>query len=181
MTVDSAVRSIRIATTLNERLGAIMREAEAHQTVAELELRIGEAQQVYPEIWRHLDDARAALGQRGIAAPGYDVIRATEPRGQLAVDDIESTEGINPLSLAFGQLQYVQTKTARFNLAGHDKAQRACDALMRAMPEIDWRAVAHAEDAEIAAMGSLTSTKWRQVALVVAVLVGMALVYRMFG
>ena len=52
-----AVRSIRIATTLNDRFGTIIREAATNQTVAEFELKIGEAQQIYPEIWRHLDTA----------------------------------------------------------------------------------------------------------------------------
>jgi hypothetical protein len=181
MTLDPVVRSIRIATTLNERFGAILRQAASPQTVAELELQIGEAQQLYPEIWRHLDEARAALGQRGIGVPAYDALRTTEQPGQLAVHDIEASEGINPLSLAFGQLQYVQTKTATFNQEGHDKARQACDALMQAMPDIDWRAIARAEDEEIAAMGSLTSARWRPVALVAAVVLGTFLAFRLLG
>ena len=35
----------------------------------------------------------------------------------------------------------------------------ACDALMQAMPEADWRALAHEEDAELAAVGSLNDSK----------------------
>jgi len=181
MTVDPIVRSIRIATTLNERFRAILKEADAPQTVAEFELKIGEAQQLYPEIWRHLDEARAALGQRGVGAPDYDALRATEHPGQLAVGDIESSEGINPLALAVGQLQYVQTKTATFNHAGQVKAQHACAALMQAMPEIDWPALARAEDAEIAAMGSLSSSKWRQLAIAVAVLLAGYVALRLLG
>jgi hypothetical protein len=181
MTVDPTVRSIRIATTLNERFGVILQEADAPQTVADFELKIGEAQQLYPEIWRHLDEARAALGQRGVGVPAYDAVRATEHPGQLAVGDIESSEGINPLALAVGQLQYVQTKTATFNHAGHVKAQQACAALMQAMPELDWAAIARAEDAEIAAIGSLTSTKWRQLAVAVAVVLAAYLAIRMLG
>lgn len=76
-------------------------------------------------------------------SPGYtDSLRATERPGQLAVDNIERSEGISPLGLAFGRLQYAETKTATFNHEGHDKARHACDALMEAMPEVDWRAVA---------------------------------------
>jgi len=179
MNVDPAVRSIRIATTLNDRFGAILRAAASHQTVAEFELKIGEAQQIYPEIWRHLDEARSALGQRGIAVQAYDDLRATEHPGQLAVDNIEASEGINPLALAFGQVQYVQTKTASFNHDGHAKARQACDALMRAMPEIDWGAIARDEDAEIAAAGSLTSAKWRQVAVIAAVILTAYLVFEL--
>jgi len=181
MNVDPAVRSIRIATTLNERFGAILKEATSGQTVADFELRIGEAQQIYPEIWRHLDEARAALAQRGIVVPPYDSLRATERPGQLAVDNIEHSEGINPLGLVFGGLQYVETKTATFNHEGHDKARQACDALMGAMPEVDWRAVAHAEDAEIAAMGSLSSAKWRQVAVLAAVIIAAYVAFKLFG
>ncbi|HEX7940639.1 MAG TPA: hypothetical protein VF488_02490 [Gemmatimonadaceae bacterium] len=124
--VDPVVRSIRIATTLNERFGAILKEAASYQKVAEFELKIGEAQQIYPEIWRHLDEARAALGQRGIVVQPYDALRATERPGQLAVDNIEHSEGINPLAIAFGQLQYFETKTATFNHEGHAKARSNC-------------------------------------------------------
>jgi hypothetical protein len=181
MTVDPAVRSIRIATALNERFGAILKEAAAYQKVAEFELKIGEAQQIYPEIWRHLDEARAALAQRGAVVSPYDALRAAERPGQLAVDNIEHSEGINPVALAFGQLSYFETKTATFNHEGHARAHRACEALMQAMPEVDWRAIAHDENAEIAAMGSLSSAKWRQVAVIAAVLLAAYLAYALLG
>jgi len=181
MNVDPAVRSIRIASTLNERFGAILREAASYQKVAEFELKIGEAQQIYPEIWRHLDEARAALGQRGIVVEPYDALRATELPGQLAVDNIEHSEGINPIAIAFGQLQYFETKSATFNHEGHAKASQACDALMRAMPEVDWRAVVREEEAEIAAMGSLNSAKWRQVAVIATVILAAWLAFELLG
>jgi hypothetical protein len=181
MNVDPVVRSIRIATTLNERFGDILREAASYQKVAEFELKIGEAQQIYPEIWRHLDEARAALGRRGIVVQSYDDLRATERPGQLGVDNIEHSEGINPLALALGQLQYLETKTATFNHEGNAKARQACDALMRAMPEVDWRAVEREEEAEIAAMGSLSSAKWRQVALIAAVVLAAFVAYMLLG
>src|ERR1044071_1810225 len=62
--VDPVVRSIRIAATLNDRFGALLKEAASYQKVAEFELKIGEAQQIYPEIWRHFDEARAPSGRR---------------------------------------------------------------------------------------------------------------------
>ena len=169
MNVDPAVRSIRIATTLNERFGAILSEAASYQTVAEFELKIGEAQQISPEIWRPLDDARAALGQRGVVVEHYDALRATERPGQLAVDNIEHSEMSNPLALALGGLQYVEAKPATFNHEGHTKAREACDALMRALPDVDWRALAREEEGEIAAMGSLNAGKWRRLAVVSAI------------
>jgi hypothetical protein len=181
MDIDPAVRSIRIATTLNERFGAILGEAASPQKVAEFELKIGEAQQIYPEIWRHLDEARAVLAQRGVVVEPYDALRATERPGQLAVDNIEHSEGINPLALAVGRLQYVETKTATFNHEGHAKARQACDALMQAMPEVDWRGLERAEEAEIAAMGSLSSAKWRQLAVVAAVVLAAYALFELLG
>src|SRR5262245_22786086 len=121
MNGDPVVRSVRVATALNQRFGALLREAKEHQTVAEFELKIGEAQQIYPEIWRHLDEARAALGQRGVVVEGYDVLRATERPGQQAVDNIEHAEAVNPFALVFGSFEYVEMKTASFNHEGHKK------------------------------------------------------------
>ena len=161
VTIDPAVRSIRIATTLNERFGTILRTANDSQNVAEFELKIGEAQQIYPEIWRHLDEARTALAARGITSPHYDGLRATEKPGQQAVGNIESAQGINPLALAFGGAVHVEIKTASFNHEGHVKAKQACTALMDAMPEVDWRAIVREEEREIAAVGSLNDSKWR--------------------
>lgn len=169
--VDPVVRSIRIASALNHRFGAILREAAVPQKVSEFELKIGEAQQIFPEIWRHLDEARAAMGQRGIVVQEYDALRATQGPGQLAVDNIEHSEGINPLALAFGRIQYSERKTASFNHEGHRKATEACSLLMRAMPEVDWRALADEEDREIAAIGSLSAAKWRPI--VVACVLGL--------
>ena len=169
--VDPAVQSIRVAVALNERFGAILREARVNQTVAEFELKIGEAQQIYPEIWRHLDEARAAIGQRGTAVASYDALRATERPGQLAVDNIEHSEMVNPLALAVGTFQYVETKTATFNEEGHRKAAQACSELMRALPEVDWHALEQEEARELAAAGSLTAGKWRTVGIAVAVIV----------
>src|SRR2546423_1747307 len=66
---DPPVRSIRIATTLAERFRDILTFTGLTDT-ATLELRIGEAQQIYPEIWRHPDEAHPALVDRGLLALG---------------------------------------------------------------------------------------------------------------
>lgn len=156
--VDPVVRSIRIATTVNERLSVIYKQSSEVREAREFELLIGEAQQIYPEMWRHLDEARAALVQRGADVADYDALRAKGRPGELAVDNIETTEGINVLGLAFGQVEYFKWKTASFNKDGQARARKACEALMRAMPDVDWAAVAREEDAQIAAAGPITSS-----------------------
>jgi hypothetical protein len=154
---DSAVRSIRIAATLVDRFGAIVRESESATLSvidpSQAEVRIGEAQQLYPEIWRHLDDARAELAKRGVATIPYDSIRGGE-RGQ-AITNIQ-TPSVGNVEL----MDLVSFKAATFNADGHKKAVAACDALMKAMPEVDWKKLAQEEAATIAAAGSLKPSIW---------------------
>jgi hypothetical protein len=173
-TTNPAVRSIRIASTLNDRLGAIMREAGAGLRIAELELRIGEAQQIYPEIWRHLDEARAALATRSEVSSGalgeFDTVRATERPGEAAVGNIEGA-AINSVPLPFPGMQFVQGKSATFNARGHAKAGEACNALMRALPDVDWQGLAKQDDAAIAEMGSLAAAKWRNAAIATVIVI----------
>ena len=52
---------------------------------------------------------------------------------------------------------------------------------MRAMPEVDWHAVAREEEAEIAAVGSLSSAKWRQLAVIAAVLLAAYLAFALLS
>ncbi len=153
---DPAVRSVRIAATLNERFAALMR-APVTQTggMGELELRIGEAQQMYPEIWNHLDEARATLAGRGVSTAAYDKVRATEPKGSIGVSRVEVEGYATTLSGHMLGLHDEQVKSAYFNLEGHRRANEAVKALMAAQPEVDWRALERAENAEIAAAGSL--------------------------
>jgi len=180
MSVDPAVRSIRIATALNERFGEILRGKD-RQTVAELEIKIGEAQQIYPEIWRHLDEARGVLAARELSVARYDELRATEKPGQQAVGNIEHVEGINPLAFAIGGALYHETKTATFNAEGHAKAREACAALMQALPDVDWRALELAEEAEIAAAGSLNAIKWRSVVVFCVIALAVIIAFRMLA
>src|SRR5437763_10131625 len=99
---DPAVRSVRVAVALCDRFAELL--AGPSQVTAvkqqgallgvsgnqdELSLRIGEAQQIYPEIWRHLDDARAGFAGRGIAVASYDAIRASEGQGLGASVDVD--------------------------------------------------------------------------------------------
>jgi hypothetical protein len=155
------VQSIRVATTLAERFGAIIRRANSmvSGSVAELELMIGESQQIYPEIWRHLDEARTVLVERDVDVSSFDILR----RGELVllgVSDIDSRTEINYMALMVGRLSYSTVKTATFNAQGYQRAVAACKALMAAMPEVDWVAIAKKEDQEIAAAGSLQSGKY---------------------
>jgi hypothetical protein len=150
---DPAVRSIRIATTLNERFRDLMHQRSSPgDGTAELELRIGEAQQIFPEIWNHLDDARKVIAERGGDTATYDQIQAAQGPARLGVTRVEVEDHH---SVGLGGYSHVQTKEAHFNLDGFRAAHKACAALMAAMPEVDWKAVERAENAEIAAAGSL--------------------------
>lgn len=155
------VQSIRIATNLAERFRALIVPAGSivSGTLADFELRIGEAQQIYPEIWRHLDDAYGVLEERGADTAKFDELR----RGELVhmgVTDIDSRTEINYVALMTGRLRMQTVKTATFNSAGYARAVAACKALMAAMPEVDWDALAKAEDKEIRAAGSLQAGKY---------------------
>ncbi len=179
--IDPAVRSVRIAATLNERFGSILRAPVTHAGgTSELELRIGEAQQIYPEIWTHLDEARAALAKRGVSASAYDQIRIMEPRGSIGVSRVE-VEGYST-SLTTGMLGIhdEQVKSAHFNLEGHRRANQAVRALMDAMPEVDWKGLERAENAEIAAAGSLGPINPRSFGKWVAIVGGVGVVVYAF-
>ncbi|MEO7095224.1 MAG: hypothetical protein ABI175_18330 [Polyangiales bacterium] len=153
---DPAIRSVRIAATLNERFGTIMRAPVTQAGgMGELELRIGEAQQIYPEIWTHMDEARATLAARGVDTSAYDKVRATEPKGSLGVSRVEVEGYSTSLTTGVLGIHDEQVKTAQFNIEGFRRANQAVQALMKAMHEVDWKAIEHAENAEIAAAGSL--------------------------
>ena len=80
-TVDPAAQSVRVAVALADRFTELLKGptkvTAARQrgsllvvsgNETELSMRIHEAQQIYPEIWRHLDDARTAFAARGYDA-----------------------------------------------------------------------------------------------------------------
>ncbi|HWO17664.1 MAG TPA: hypothetical protein VNO30_02770 [Kofleriaceae bacterium] len=178
---DPAVRSVRIAVTLCERFAEILKgpsQVSAHKQHGALigvsgdmegmSLRIGEAQQIYPEIWRHLDEARAVLAGRGVDVAAYDQLRAAEGNALgAAVGAERSTTGVGQ----YAADHYV--KSANFNRQGHARAKQACDALMRATPDIPWAEIARAEaaDPSIAAFTRATrTTRWIKLALIAVVI-----------
>jgi len=161
MSIDPAVRSIRVAKTLADRFAELLRgpstfdSAFAAGSLDGLELRIGEAQQIYPEIWGHLDDARKVLADRGVDVSGFDRVRATEPRGSIGVTRVDVENYATTLTSKALGLVDEQVKSASFNLEGLRRANAATQELMSAMPEVDWAGLARAEAAEVHAAGSL--------------------------
>lgn len=152
---DAAVQSIRIAKTLTDRFLVLMNPGITQLDTASLELRIGEAQQIYPEIWSHLDGARGVLAGRGVDCSAFDAVRAEEPKGSIGVSRVEVEQYSTTTARALIGYQDGQIKTAEFNLEGYRRAARALQALMRAMPEVDWAAHDRAEAADLRAAGSL--------------------------
>jgi hypothetical protein len=178
---DPAVRSVRIAATLNERFAAIMRAPVTQAGgMGALELRIGEAQQIYPEIWTHLDEARATLAGRGVSTTAYDAVRAMEPKGSLGVSRVELEGYATTLTGHMLGLHDEQVKSAHFNLDGHRRANQAVKALMDAQPEVDWKALERAENAEIAAAGSLGPINPKSLGKWVAILGGAGVIVYAF-
>jgi hypothetical protein len=156
--VDTAVRSVRIAATLHERFAVLMnRPLMPGQGMSELELKIGEAQQIYPEIWNHLDDARKTLAGRGVSTTSYDTVRALEPKGSIGVSRVDVVNYSTSLTTELLGITDEQVKTAQFNREGYQRAQLAIRALEGAMPTVDWLALARAESSDAAkAAGSLS-------------------------
>jgi hypothetical protein len=74
-----------------------------------------EANDAYPEIWRHLDRARRVLAQRGLNTAGYDELRPHAPK-----------------SLTRGE---------KIDHAALDEAKRALGELKLALPGADWDAI----------------------------------------
>jgi len=181
MSVDPIVRSVRVAVVLTDRFAEILKGPEmvrSHRQAGAvvgisgdqnaMSLRIGEAQQIYPEIWRHLDDARTELTTRGIDVVAYDAIRAVEGQGIGAAVDVKaSVHGAGQHRIE------QQVKSANFNRAGLARAKQAIEALVKATPQIDWVAIARAEaeDPNIVAFGrSARLKRWTRLTLLVLVL-----------
>jgi hypothetical protein len=166
-TPSPAVRSIRVAAAIAERYQAILRSgsATANSNDSELALRIGEAQQLYPEIWVHLDEARRELAGRDAGALAeYDRLRAEERPGSIGVSDVDIQQHHN----IYGEVVR-ETKTAKFNTEGFRRAVSALRSLERAMPEVDWPAVVRSERQELLAAGSLTGKRNRNLAIGAAI------------
>jgi len=154
-----AIRSIRIASTLVDRFGEIL-GVQRYRSRDDLELALGEAEQLYPEIWANIDHARAALARQGIAtAP--DPASAAE-RG-FAVNRVDVDDG----ALGSAMRGVSSAKTAYLNADGHARARASLGALRAALPDVDWAALDRAEAKEIASVGSLGPSRSRRVAFAV--------------
>jgi hypothetical protein len=123
---DPGVQSVRVAVALCDSFAALLKgPAQVAARKQEgaligfsggqdgLSLRIGEAQQIYPEIWRHLDDARTAFAERGVDVGSYDRLRA-EGGEQLgaAVEVEHEKHGVGKHAI------HTVTKSAGFNVDG---------------------------------------------------------------
>ena len=164
-----AIRSIRIAATLNEQYGRLL-EKKHYGAPEHLELAIGEAQQIYPEIWSHLDTARAALVRNGIAVDAYDRLRTTE--SGLAVNEVTVNDQ-SPALLLGGRVN----KSVTFNGQGHHNAIEADRVLRTALPHVDWIGLDRADAAEIEAAGSIRPAAWKRALVTgIALAIGAVLV-----
>jgi hypothetical protein len=144
MSDDAIVQAIRIAVTLTEQLRQRMAGYDA--TIDEAQLRIGEAQALVPELWRNLDEARAGLTARGIDTSAFDAIRAAQPAAMLAAANPEIVERPGaPMAgpdLVSGVVPGAIHEVSGWDTSLAQRAARACEALMTALPEVDWAALA---------------------------------------
>jgi hypothetical protein len=169
-TPEEAVRSLRVASTLLDRYRALTQTQALSSD--ELELIVGEAQQIYPEIWRHLGDARKTLATQGRDTAAFDAVRRSE-LVELGVTNVDVHSELDIASLLVGRYRQTTVKTVTFNTTGYARARQAAQALMAAMPEVDFAALARAEDAEIAAAGSLQASKYKTLAIAAAILLAL--------
>lgn len=189
-TSDPVVRSIQIAEALLGRLAEILRPTRniagllAPELAADaLDLKLGEAQQITPELWRHLDEARNALEKRGNAnLQTYDDLRKLTVPGDQAVAHIEVKRKLDLLGLVQGELKIVKSKSVTWDSRNLVTAILAIATLQGQMPEVDWKELERQQNAEIAAAGSLRQDRMRAVkkaaigvALLAALLVGAGL------
>lgn len=153
--LTGAVQSIRVAIALSQRF-AELATWKQHRTLDELGLVLGEARQIYPEIWSNLDAARDALSRQGIEVDGYTQLRGTGPIGG-GVLEVEVNDHVG-VRMGGGVL-----KSARLNNEGHAAAAQACRLFQGALPQVDWEGLERADAAELEAAGSLGPSRWKRV------------------
>ena len=132
-TQDGVVRSIQIAEALLGRLAEILRPRRniagmlAPELVADaLDLRLGEAQQLTPELWRHLDEARNALAKReGVDLHSYDELRKLTAPGDQAVAHIEVKRKLDLLEFNMDILQNQYEKEKQLTASFREKLDKA--------------------------------------------------------
>jgi hypothetical protein len=181
---DPAVRSIMIAETLLDRLAELIKPRRSTALKGllapelasdDLDLRLGEAQQITPEIWRHLDTARDAMAARGLRVAGYDEIRTIRDPSMLAATDIHVERKLDTLGLLLGDLRIVTSKSVKWDARTIMTAIAGVGILKVNLPDVDWAALERERDAEIASVGSLRTARWKTTAkwaVGVAVLAG---------
>ena len=163
------VQAVGVATALVRRYVALSQTTE--QT--DVELVIGEARQIYPEMWRHLDEARIALGERGTDCTAYDNLRRHELQSMGVDVEINVTEYYTK----YGTKIYESyTKSASFDIEGAHRAFAAAKILKQLMPEVDWAARAREEERVIQEAGSLKAARLIHLAKVLGVGLAIALV-----
>jgi hypothetical protein len=183
MIADPAVRSVRVAVALCDRFEQLLKGptvVTAHKgrgaligvkgNDEEFSLRVNEAQQIYPEIWSHLDDARQGFAGRGVNVAGFDALRENERQF------IGTGAGVDMKYAQYGSANYGMEETvkrAHFNTGGLQRARSAIQALQNATPDIDWAGIARAEaeDPNIKAFrrGTIVKRIW-MFALLIAVI-----------
>jgi hypothetical protein len=163
------VQAVGVATALVRRYVALSQTTE--QT--DVELVIGEARQIYPEMWRHLDEARIALGERGTDCTAYDQLR----RHELQSMGVDVNITVNEYYTKYGTKIYESyTKSASFDIEGAHRAFAAAKILKQLMPEVDWAARAREEERVIQEAGSLKADRLISLAKVLGALLAVALV-----
>jgi len=171
------VRAVRVVVALTERFGELTRKTFGAPDA--MSLVIGEAEQIYPEIWSQLDLARKAFAEMGCDTKEFDTIRAYEPRGSLGILDMRLV--VRRDRLGFDNDH--QYREVVWNHDGHTRAVQAAGALMRAAPDVDWALIAKAEDEAQRNIekefGSISSKAWIPVVvIVVAILAAIVFVMR---
>jgi hypothetical protein len=195
--MDPAVRLIRVSNAVVQQLARLARETTTLTDLNTVELRIGEAQQLYPELWRHLDEARALLAERGRDVSRFDVVRAAEGQvliGAVAerreyrvvqdaiIDEILKQEGTTLEDVVVAEVLRgvtIDIKAARFNVEGFRRAAAATHTLAAALPEVDWHALDRIEAEELARVGRLgpshrSIVRWGAIgaAIIAAIVIG---------
>ena len=136
---DRAVGAILIGEALVdacELAAARMRQTDLHP---DRWRALADANDAYPEIWRHLDRARKVLAQRGANTAAYDELRPHAPRSATREDRIDAT--------------------------ALDDAKRAIEQLKLAVPGADWEAI----EARTAGLVNAPLSRRRHRAAVVAI------------
>jgi hypothetical protein len=170
--VAEIVRSIQIATTVNERVAQLVRP-RTYENGDAMSFHLGELRQLFPEVWANLDHAREALAKRGIDVAKYDALRAASGGDGIVGVRLEPSARVS--------------KSAALDIEGHNRATEAIYALRAAVPGmtwVDWDNLAKRQADELAAVGSLSGPPpWLAnlgVAFVILFLLGLVAAVVMF-